>query len=83
MSKPTTGKYSIKKYKCSRCGREEQIGTNHWGACYPRCKGCSWKYPMDPIVVMVCLEPVPEGYGTPAPWKKVKLGDVCDIKGGK
>jgi len=75
----TTGKYSVKLYKCTRCGLEQKHGTNHWGEIYPRCKGCSWKNPMDPTAVMVCLETMPSGYEKLAPWKKVKLGDVCGI----
>jgi len=75
----TTGKYSHKNYKCSRCGKEEVHGTNHWGEFYDRCRECSWKNPMDPTVVWECQEPMPEGYAAPAPWKKVKLGDICEI----
>lgn len=80
MSKPTTGKVSSKLYRCTRCGHEEHHSTNHWGEIYPRCRNCSWKNPMDPMPVWECLEPMPEGYEKPAPWKKVKLGDICDIK---
>lgn len=80
-TKPTTGRYSIKRYQCKRCGHESQEGTNHWGEIYSRCSNCSWKYPLE-ATVKVCLEPVPEGYGTPEPWKIVKLGDVAEIKPG-
>lgn len=72
-SKPTTGPYSVKSYRCTRCGLVQNHGTNHWGEIYPRCKGCSWKNPLDPSAVMICLEPVPEGYGVPVPWQKVKI----------
>jgi hypothetical protein len=40
---------------------------------------------MDPIVTWVCQEPMPEGFEAPPKWRKVKLGDVCEIitvKGG-
>lgn len=74
MSKPTTGKYSHKPYKCTGCGTEKSQGTNHWGAIYPYCRRCC------KITVWECLEPVPEGYGVPEPWKIVKLGDIADIK---
>ena len=80
MKKPTTGKYSYKPYRCTRCGKEESHGTNHWGQIYCRCSGCSWKNPMDPTAVFECLEPVPKGYGIPAPWKKVKLSDLVEIR---
>jgi len=75
----TIGKYSRKLYKCTRCGLEQEHGTNHWGDIYPSCKGCSWKNPLDPCPVMECQEKMPEGYKKPAKWKKVKLGDIADI----
>jgi len=73
---PTTGKYSLKDYKCTRCGRIEKHGTNHWGEIYPRCSGCSLKHPLDPNVVWECLEQMPEGYTKPEQWQKVRLGDI-------
>lgn len=76
MAKPVTGKYSIKPYFCPKCGHEEEHGTNHWGEIYCACHSCG-------NVGLECLEPVPEGYGVPERWKKVKLGDVCEIKAGK
>lgn len=79
---PTTGPVSVKLYRCTRCGREEKHSTNHWGDIYPRCEGCSWKNPMDPSVVMECLEPMPNGYAKPEPWQKVRLGDVAKIVHG-
>lgn len=71
----TTGKYSHKLYRSKCCGYEEKHGTNHWGEFYNTyCKGCgqysTWE----------CLEPVPEGYTKPEPWKTVRLGDICEIK---
>lgn len=76
MALPTTGKYYAKPYKCSGCGKEEMHGTNHWGSIYPMCKVCRETH-------WVCLEPVPEGYGVPEEWKKVRLGDICEIIEGK
>ncbi len=73
MSVPVTGKYTCKTYRCTGCGTEKQIGTNHWGQCYPYCGKCNT------ITVWECLEPVPDGYGVPEPWKLVSLGDVCEI----
>lgn len=67
----TTGKYSVKEYKCRRCGAIEEHGTNHYGAIYPTCKSCSW-------IIMDCLEPMPEGYKKPEEWKMVKLGDILE-----
>ena len=67
----TTGKYSHKLYKCSECGHESSLGTNHWGECYPRCPKCGKQ------TIHKCLEPILEGYGIPEPWKMVKLGDIA------
>lgn len=75
----TTGKYSHKLYKCERCGHEQQIGTNHWGAVYSSCPKCQWKHPMEIGSTWECLEPMPEGYEKPEPWKKVTLGEVMEI----
>ena len=82
MSRPTTGKHSQKRYKCTRCGHERLLGTNHWGECYPTCPGCSWKNPMASYVAHVCLEDCPETHDQPEPWELVKLGDVCEITRG-
>jgi hypothetical protein len=76
----TIGKYSMKPYRCTRCGNEEEHGTNHWGEIYPPCKSCQWKHPMTIGSIWECLEDPPEGYGKPKPWKTVKLGDICKIK---
>ena len=70
----TTGKYSLKPYQCSSCGAEKEIGTNHWGECYPYCSICMEQ------TVWKCLDPVPEGYTTPKPWKTVKLSDILKIE---
>jgi len=75
----TTGKYSVKPYKCNRCGLVQDHGTNHWGEIYPYCKGCSWKHPLSFGVVMTCLEKMPKGYKKPEKWKTVKLEDICEI----
>lgn len=69
----TTGKYSNKPYRCMQCGTEKLLGTNHWGECYPFCYVCQT------TTVWECLEPIPDGYKKPEPWKLVKLGDVCEI----
>lgn len=79
MKKPTTSKISYKQYKCTACGYISLRQTNHYGECYPRCKKCGWKRPMETGQRHVCLEPVPEGMGVPEPWKIVKLGDICEI----
>lgn len=77
----TTGKYSQKRYQCTRCGNIELRGTNHWGEIYPRCNKCSWKNPLDPFPIWKCLEEMPEDYQAPEPWAKVRLGDICTIEG--
>ena len=69
----TTGKYTHKKYKCTSCGHESMIGTNHYGECYPRCINCGWKHPRELGQVHVCLEPLPEDWEAPEPWKLVKF----------
>lgn len=75
----TIGPYSMKRYRCTRCGNVEMHGTNHWGEIYPSCNKCSWKNPLDPSPIWKCLEKMPKGYKRPTPWKKVKLGDVAEI----
>ena len=69
-----TGKYSQKPYRCTQCGRQEMVGTNHWGEIYPWCQHCNT------ITVWECLEPMPEGFTKPAPWRICKLGDVCTVE---
>lgn len=69
-----TGKYSVKAYQCTECGSKKEIGTNHWGDCYPHCYICNKQ------TVWKCNEPVPEGYTTPKPWKAVKLSDILKIE---
>ncbi len=83
MTKPTTGKVIPKRYRCTRCNHETTISTNHWGSCYPHCRKCSWKNPMQSMVEHVCLESCPETHDKPEPWKFVKLGDVVEIRRGK
>jgi DNA-directed RNA polymerase subunit RPC12/RpoP len=80
MNKKITGKVTPKLYKCTECGFEQLHSTNHWGEIYPSCPNCSWKKPMQLGVVWECLEPIPEGYQKPEPWKMVKLGDICSIE---
>ena len=77
--KQITGKVSCKKYKCTSCGAVSFESTNHYGEICPRCRECGWKHPMEMGQVHVCLEPLPVGWSTPAPWKMVKFGDICSI----
>ena len=79
--KPTTGPYSQKRYRCDRCGLEQTHGSNHWGEIYPACRGCSGRNPLSPQAAMTCLEPMPEGYDRPMPWRMVKLSEVVEVKG--
>ena len=69
----TTGKYSKKPYRCTGCGQEVEMGTNHWGEVYPNCHVCN-----EPTV-WECLEECPEGYEKPEAWKRVKLEEVAKI----
>ena len=81
MTKPTTGPYSYKRYKCDRCGNITKQGTNHWGQIYNmRCEKCSWKNPLQPFVTMTCVEKMPKKYARPTPWKSVRLGDIVEFK---
>lgn len=79
MSLPTLSKISSKPYRCSECGHEEHQSTNHYGDIYVRCGKCSWKSPMNPTKVYVCLAVVPEGMDVPAKWTIAKLGDVAKV----
>ncbi len=73
----TTGAITAKRYKCVDCGHEHTASTNHYGEIYIRCTKCSWKPGQG--MRHECLEPLPEGWGRPEPWKLVKLGDVAEI----
>jgi len=68
----TTGKVSWKPYKCNTCGHTKSQQTNHWGEFYnTQCPKCGV------YSTWTCLEPAPEGYTKPAPWKSVTLGDIA------
>lgn len=77
-----TGKVSSKPYCCSECGHKEDHSTNHYGEIYIRCPKCSWKSPTSPIKTFTCQEPIPEGWGTPEPWKVLTLGEIAEITKG-
>lgn len=74
----TTGKISVKEYRCTHCGNVAKQSTNHWGETYGSCSACSWKRPGQ-ATVHECLEALPEGYAKPEPWKIVRLGDICTV----
>jgi DNA-directed RNA polymerase subunit RPC12/RpoP len=79
----TIGKVTMKRYRCRGCGRESMRSTNNYGDIYITCNTCSWKTPPELISTYECLEPLPEDWERPEPWKVVKLGDIADIvKGG-
>lgn len=78
MSK-TTGKVSMKRYRCTTCGHVSMQSTNHYGEIYPRCENCGWKHPME-SQSHECLEKLPRGWARPEKWKKVRLGDIVKIK---
>ena len=76
--RPTTGKYSIKPYRCDTCGAESKVGTNHWGKVYnQRCRSCAWKHPME-LQTFTCLKACPESHDLPTEWKTVRLGDLLE-----
>ena len=33
-------KVEAKLYRCTKCGREEMLETNHYYECYPYCHSC-------------------------------------------
>jgi len=69
--KPTTGKVSIKPYKCDTCGHEAEFSTNHWGRIYNTpCRGCG------PSRSWSCTEPCPPTHDLPPEWTTVKLRDI-------
>jgi hypothetical protein len=44
MYSPEFGlKYDYRPYKCTVCGYETMIGTNHTDSCMNYCRNCSWK----------------------------------------
>ena len=32
-----------RRYRCTNCGNEQQITTNHTDVCFDHCRECSWK----------------------------------------
>jgi hypothetical protein len=73
--------YSVKNYKCDRCGNVTKQGTNHYGKIYNlRCSNCSWQNGTQPFVTMTCIDKVPKGVSLPPEWKTVKLGDIAEIR---
>ena len=76
----TTSKLCYKSYKCSECGFQKDIQTNHYGECYSlgnynHCQKCApYK-----LTTWVCQLPCPADMQKPAPWKIVKFDDICEI----
>ena len=61
-------KITTKAYECTKCGKEEEHETNHWGSIYNiYCSVCStlrtWKV----------SEEIPEDAWIPEPWTEVKV----------
>jgi hypothetical protein len=76
--KQTVGPAILKRYKCTNCDHIELFTTNHYGDIYnTRCPNCFWKGGY--LRTFECLEPLPEGWAKPEPWKKVKLSDICEV----
>lgn len=40
---PEIMKYKLRPYRCTVCGHEKEIKTNHEVSCFNHCEGCSWK----------------------------------------
>lgn len=81
----TTGKVTYKLYRCAHCETEHKVSTNHFGEVYSRCPNpnCVSRRPVVNATHKpprhVCLEPLPEGWDRPTPWKIVRLGDIADV----
>jgi len=69
----TIDRIKPKKYKCEQCGWTRMIETNHWGEIYPFCSECNTQ------TVWKCLDPIPDGFDVPVPWKSTKLGTFCEV----
>jgi len=78
-AKRVTGKMSYKSYRCLKCGAVSSHQTNHYGEIYPRCGECGWKRPFEKGQPHQCLDPVPEGWDVPEPWKMVRLRDIMEL----
>ena len=77
MTKPKTGKYSVKPYQCDNCGHEAEHGTNHWGKIYNiKCKGCC--FGCFDFQTFTCTETCPTTHDLPEEWKTAKLGDLIE-----
>lgn len=79
MTKPKTGKYTQKMYKCDGCGHEFLVGTNHWGAIYMSCPKCRCRGGALSSVSR-CMEPCPDTHDLPPEWTMAKLGDIAEVK---
>lgn len=43
MADPVFGlKVAYRPYKCTACGHEDSVSTNHTDLCYSFCNNCSW-----------------------------------------
>lgn len=75
--KPTTSQYSIKPYKCNRCGAITQEGTNHYGEIYSPCRSCP---PFArSATVKTCQIECPPDMDKPTPWNIVRVADLLEI----
>jgi hypothetical protein len=45
--------HGYRPYRCTCCGHEKKIGTNHTDRCADYCHGCSWKVSAYPIAMIV------------------------------
>ena len=57
MSMDTLPKVRYRAYRCTVCGHEQKIQTNHDGTCLDYCKGCSWKPSCGPAYHIPALGP--------------------------
>ena len=71
-------KQEIKPYKCTGCGTEKEIRTNHYGQCYPYCSVCC-----RPTVWECALpkEEWPDDAWVPEPWTMMTLEEAVKAAG--
>ena len=72
----TTQSVTVKRYRCKRCGHEQEISTNHYGECYSwghvnTCPACPpWaKYSeFGGSTTWECVTPCPPDMDKPKNW---------------
>jgi len=74
-------KFEFKLYKCSECGHEQEIQTNHFGECYsfgrynvcPKCPPYKKYAEFGGATIWLCIATPPKGAFIPEPWTKTTI----------